>query len=158
MPGPGKNPATEATFKIPPRRRCIMPGRNNPGQLCQRRDVDLKHFQLPRQRQPGELAPGAEAGVVHQNIHRDSPALQFLEDAFRGFGQGKIGGQNERLNLVRRRNSSASDCNASVLRAVSTRRDPSAAKHFASSRPMPDEAPVTKTVSLFAPLIWPGSY
>ena len=33
------------------------------------------------------------------------------------------------------------------LRETSTRRQPSAAKHRASSCPMPDEAPVTRTVS-----------
>jgi hypothetical protein len=40
-----------------------------------------------------------------------------------------------------------------VLRASNTRRHPSAAKHRANSSPIPDDAPVIKTVSLFTAFI-----
>ena len=71
------------------------------GQVRERGDVDLNHFELPLERQFGKRAVRAESGVVDQNVHHDSPALQFLEHARRGFGPGKIGGQNERFDFMR---------------------------------------------------------
>jgi hypothetical protein len=42
-----------------------------------------------------------------------------------------------------------------VLRASNIKRQPSAAKQRANSSPIPDDAPVIKTVSLFATFILP---
>ncbi|MEI9864460.1 MAG: hypothetical protein WDN00_07885 [Limisphaerales bacterium] len=75
------------------------------------------------------------------------------KDPLRRFWQGKIGGQDMHLNLCDWRNSLARVSNASVLRATRIKRLPSAAKHFASSKPMPEDAPVIKTVSLFMPFM-----
>jgi hypothetical protein len=44
-----------------------------------------------------------------------------------------------------------------VLRASNIKRQPSAAKQRANSSPIPDDAPVIKTVSLFGAFIFPGA-
>jgi len=46
------------------------------------------------------------------------------------------------------RNFPANCSKAEVLRATRTSREPSAAKQRASSKPIPDDAPVTRTVSV----------
>ena len=125
-----------------------MPGRNSPVRSGKRGDVNLDDFQLPGERQPGKCAVRAETGVVHQHVHRHSPALQFREHALRGFGRERSAVRTSASILCAWRNSPASASSASVLRASKIKRQPSAAKHFASSSPMPDEAPVIKTVSL----------
>jgi hypothetical protein len=107
-------------------------------------DVHLDEGQFRRRVRLGDLAERAQAGVVDQDVD-DEPELGHPAGqrgsviGLRQIGRQHVGG---------RTNSSASACSLSARRATNTTCLPRRANSRASSVPMPDDAPVTRTVPL----------
>ena len=75
MNGPAWKPAVEPTFKIPPRRRSIIPGKEQSREMRQGGDVHLDHFHLPVKVEFGHRPQRAEPGVVHEHVDRHAVAI-----------------------------------------------------------------------------------
>jgi hypothetical protein len=83
MPGPGWKAAVEATLRIAPG-AARASGSTRCGKLGQRADVEVDHLALPLERQLGEPAGEAEAGIVDQRVDVEAARLDLARSAARG--------------------------------------------------------------------------
>ena len=145
MSGPGWKAAVEATLRIAPERRSIMPGRTARHSSIRRADVEVDHLPLPRGVEFGEPAAKPEAGIVDQQLDLLSGGLDLGHQLRRGSRRAEIDGHGARIAKLggerfepvlaprrehqpmaalgqRRANSTPSPADAPVIRAIGLRR------------------------------------
>jgi len=114
--------------------------------VYERYDVDLYHVELRLQVRIQKWAPRAEPGIVNQVIYGQRGALGLAVNFGGPTGRERSAGMTfaETLKVVCI--SFAIWLSVVTSRATSTKFAPPAAKHLASSYPMPDDAPVINAV------------
>ncbi len=117
------------------------------GERREGRDIQRDHLQLVIDRQFDKGSAQAKAGAVHQHIHVNANVLHGLVHGSGGAAFGEVLRKDVHPYVVlrpqlgsQRLEYSLASCNEHQLSA-------SAARSRAKSRPMPEEAPVTKAVS-----------
>jgi hypothetical protein len=77
-------------------------GQQQGGQLCERRHVDLDHFELALNAELRDGTMGAEAGVVHQDVYVNVLLCQRLRDLAGTAWLAQVSGQSLRGGAVLR--------------------------------------------------------
>ena len=98
MPGPGRKPAIEPTFKMPPLWRARLSAKASDRSVSARTLTSIIASSSVALAQVGE-ADQAEAGIVDHVLRLGAVRAQFVGDFLRGAGVGKIGGDDDRPAL-----------------------------------------------------------
>ena len=156
-PGPAPNggPAGwmapfDEMFRMAPHCRGAHAGQDELGQLERRPHLDLEHHPEVLLRERLDGAEPGDGAVVDEDVDRAQLALGLLDQAGAVLGAGQVGGDRTAAPPASTIDCTVSWivpsntlCPASVVRADTATRAPSAAKRRAISAPMPRLAPVT---------------